>query len=83
MPLDLSVSGAMSATIRDTPQVTMTGVEHPPQIEGVPADADLVTITAVMAAIADPLAESLGAPWQHRLHQSGTLHKPYKCPRMT
>lgn len=44
--VDLSVSGAMTATILDTPQLTMAGVEFPPQINGVHADADLVTVTA-------------------------------------
>lgn len=43
---DLTVSGATTATILDTPQQTMAGVEFPPQIDGLPADADLVTITA-------------------------------------
>lgn len=44
--VDLTVSGATTANILDTPQLTMTGVEYPPQILGVPTDADLVTITA-------------------------------------
>jgi lysophospholipase L1-like esterase len=44
--VDLSVSGATTATILDTPQLTMAGVEFPPQIEGVHADTDLVTVTA-------------------------------------
>jgi lysophospholipase L1-like esterase len=44
--IDLTVSGATTANIFDTPQQTMTGIEYPPQILGVPADADLVTITA-------------------------------------
>lgn len=43
---DLTVSGATTATIVDTPQQTATGQVYPPQIEGVPTDADLVTITA-------------------------------------
>lgn len=43
---DLTVSGATTATILDVPQLTMTGVEFPPQIQGLPATADLVTITA-------------------------------------
>lgn len=43
---DLSVSGATTATILDTPQLTMAGVEFPPQINGVHANADLVTVTA-------------------------------------
>lgn len=44
--VDLSVSGATTATILDEPQVAMTGARFAPQIEGVPAAADLVTITA-------------------------------------
>lgn len=44
--VDLSVSGATTATILHTPQVTMTGAQYPPQIHGLPADADLVTVTA-------------------------------------
>ncbi|MFD5872640.1 SGNH/GDSL hydrolase family protein [Streptomyces sp. NPDC060322] len=44
--IDLTVSGATTSTILDTPQITMEGVEFAPQIEGVPADADLVTLTA-------------------------------------
>lgn len=43
---DLSVSGATTATILHTAQQTMAGVEFPPQVDGVPADTDLVTITA-------------------------------------
>lgn len=43
---DLSVSGATTATILRTPQVTAAGVEYPPQILGVPTDADLITLTA-------------------------------------
>ncbi|MGY4857365.1 SGNH/GDSL hydrolase family protein [Cryobacterium sp. AP23] len=42
---DLTVSGATTATILDVPQ-TVLSVEFPPQILGVPADADVVTITA-------------------------------------
>lgn len=42
---DLTVSGATTATILDTPQ-RMRGHVFPPQIQGLPADADLVTITA-------------------------------------
>ncbi|WOF22134.1 SGNH/GDSL hydrolase family protein [Microbacterium betulae] len=43
---DLSVSGATTATILHTPQTIAAGVEFPPQIDGVPPDADLVTVTA-------------------------------------
>lgn len=42
---DLTVSGATTATILDIPQ-RMRGHVFPPQIQGLPADADLVTITA-------------------------------------
>lgn len=42
---DLTVSGATTATILDTPQQTRSHV-FPPQVQGLPADADLVTITA-------------------------------------
>lgn len=44
--VDMSVSGATTATILETPQLTMAGVEFPPQIDGVHADTDLVTVTA-------------------------------------
>lgn len=44
--VDLTVSGATTATILHTPQVTMTGAQYPPQIHGLPAHADLVTVTA-------------------------------------
>ncbi len=44
--IDLTVSGATTATILDTPQVTMSGVRFPPQVQGLPAQADLVTVTA-------------------------------------
>jgi lysophospholipase L1-like esterase len=44
--VDLTVSGATTANILDTPQQTMTGEIYQPQILGVPANADLVTITA-------------------------------------
>jgi lysophospholipase L1-like esterase len=44
--VDLTVSGATTVTILHTPQVTMTGAQYPPQVHGLPADADLVTVTA-------------------------------------
>lgn len=44
--IDLTVSGATTATILHTPQLTATGVQYPPQIDGLPEDADLVTLTA-------------------------------------
>lgn len=44
--VDLTVSGASTANVVDAPQQTMTGQTLPPQIDGVPADADIVTITA-------------------------------------
>jgi lysophospholipase L1-like esterase len=44
--VDLSVSGATTANILSTPQATMTGRVFAPQIDGLPAEADLVTITA-------------------------------------
>jgi lysophospholipase L1-like esterase len=44
--VDLTVSGATTANILDTPQTTMTGKIFAPQIDGLPAGADLVTITA-------------------------------------
>ena len=44
--VDRTVSGATTASILDVPQVTMTGEVFAPQIEGLPSDADLVTITA-------------------------------------
>jgi lysophospholipase L1-like esterase len=44
--VDLTVSGATTANIVDTPQPMSEGVVYPPQIDGLPADADVVTITA-------------------------------------
>lgn len=44
--VDLTVSGATTATILHTSQVTTTGAQYPPQVHGLPADADLVTVTA-------------------------------------
>ncbi len=44
--IDLTVSGATTANIIDTPQQVGEGTVYPPQIEGLPADADVVTITA-------------------------------------
>jgi hypothetical protein len=44
--VDLTVSGATTANILDVPQQTMGGGDYPPQISGLPAGADLVTITA-------------------------------------
>ncbi|GIF13392.1 GDSL-type esterase/lipase family protein [Actinoplanes teichomyceticus] len=43
---DLTVAGATTATILDQPQVTLLGAHFPPQVPGVPATADLVTVTA-------------------------------------
>jgi lysophospholipase L1-like esterase len=42
---DLTVSGATTDTILDTPQRVLNQV-FPPQLQGLPADVDLVTITA-------------------------------------
>lgn len=44
--VDRTVSGATTANIVDTPQATPDGREFAPQLEGVPADADVVTVTA-------------------------------------
>jgi lysophospholipase L1-like esterase len=44
--VDLTVSGASTANVVDTPQQTMTGQTLPPQIDGVPTNTDIVTITA-------------------------------------
>jgi lysophospholipase L1-like esterase len=44
--VDLTVSGATTSGILDSPQVVLTGEEFPPQIQGLPEDADLVTVTA-------------------------------------
>ena len=44
--VDLTVSGATTANILDTPQQMVTGPVFPPQIDGVPGNADVVTITA-------------------------------------
>jgi lysophospholipase L1-like esterase len=44
--VDLTVSGATTANILDTPQRTAWGARYSPQMDGVPAEADVVTITA-------------------------------------
>ena len=44
--VDLTVSGATVGTILDTAQVIAPGVQFPPQIDGVPPTADVVTLTA-------------------------------------
>ncbi len=44
--VDLTVSGATTATVLDEPQTTVTGKVYAPQIEGVPRNADVVTVTA-------------------------------------
>jgi lysophospholipase L1-like esterase len=44
--VDLTVSGATTGTILDAPQVIAPRVRFPPQIDALPAGADLVTITA-------------------------------------
>jgi lysophospholipase L1-like esterase len=43
---DLTVSGATTATIASQAQRTLRGKTFPPQVHGVPDDADLVTVTA-------------------------------------
>jgi lysophospholipase L1-like esterase len=43
---DLTVSGATTATILSEPQTMMDGTRFAPQIDGLPAGADLVTVTA-------------------------------------
>lgn len=44
--VDLSVPGATSANVVDTPQQSTMGTgEFAPQLEGLPTDADLVTVT--------------------------------------
>lgn len=42
---DLTVSGATIANVLDTPQTIAPRVQFAPQIDGLPADADLVTVT--------------------------------------
>jgi lysophospholipase L1-like esterase len=42
---DLSVSGATLLNLSSTRQKVFLGEEYPPQVEGVPEDADVVTIT--------------------------------------
>ena len=44
--VDLTVSGATTANVLDTPQDTGTGTIYPPQVDGVPETAAVVTITA-------------------------------------
>jgi lysophospholipase L1-like esterase len=71
--VDLTVSGATTATILDSPQRTLRK-KFPPQIEGVPADVELVTITAAgndLNYIGSMLATALAARMRGR-----TLTKP-------
>lgn len=44
--VDLTVSGATTANVIDIPQQMADGRSYPPQLDGVPSDADAVTITA-------------------------------------
>ena len=44
--VDLTVSGATTANILDTPQQLVDGSVYPPQVAGLPVEADVVTITA-------------------------------------
>ncbi|MDQ2756305.1 MAG: GDSL-type esterase/lipase family protein [Actinomycetota bacterium] len=44
--VDLTVSGATTASILHTPQVTMDGTTFAPQLAGLPAGTDVVTVTA-------------------------------------
>ena len=44
--VDLTVSGATTANVIDTPQQLTESVTYPPQLDGVPAEANIVTITA-------------------------------------
>src|ERR1700712_5049402 len=44
--VDLTVGGATTATILDEPQTTQSGVQFEPQINGVPTEASIVTVTA-------------------------------------
>ncbi|MEO3937498.1 GDSL-type esterase/lipase family protein [Dermatophilaceae bacterium Soc4.6] len=44
--VDLTVSGATTASILREAQVTMDGTTFAPQLAGVPAEADVVTVTA-------------------------------------
>jgi lysophospholipase L1-like esterase len=44
--IDLTVSGATTGNILDEPQLSRVGVRYPPQVSALPAEADLVTVTA-------------------------------------
>ncbi len=44
--VDLTVSGASTANVLNTPQQSAAGGTFPPQLDGVPLEADVVTITA-------------------------------------
>ena len=43
--VDLTVAGATTANVLDTPQQIAEGFAYPPQLDGVPANADVITIT--------------------------------------
>ncbi|OII18442.1 hypothetical protein BIV01_02545 [Curtobacterium sp. MCBA15_013] len=44
--VDRTVSGATTANVIDTPQEVAEGVSFPPQIDGLPTNADVVTVPA-------------------------------------
>lgn len=62
---DLSVSGATTASVLDQPQ-RVGRTTYPPQLAGVPADADLVTVT-VGGNDLGYLPTLLRLAWAHRL----------------
>ena len=43
--VDLTVSGATLLNVLNEPQTTRSGEVFPPQLEGLPPDADIVTLT--------------------------------------
>jgi lysophospholipase L1-like esterase len=75
--VDLSVSGATVATIMDVPQVIAPRVQFPPQIDGLPADADLVTITTGGNDIGF-IGSMLFTGWHH-LDPGGALAKQMRA----
>jgi lysophospholipase L1-like esterase len=79
---DLTVSGATTANVLDTSQRVLLR-KFEPQIEGVPADVDLVTVTAggndlgyIKAALFSCAAGTLGTATRGKIHPAPEIPEP-------
>ena len=70
--VDLTVSGATTANIVDTAHQTADGFVFPPQVDGVPIDTDIVTVTAGGNDL-EFLGSMLYAAWRRREPESPVL----------